>query len=98
MRKVSRMLRTRYGAGLAVLVILCAAVAVAAESAERIFQQAIEADRAGNSEEAIELFTRAAELDPKNGAILSNRAIVYARKKEYATGPRRFESCAETES
>ena len=64
------------------VLILLLSGSITADSAEGLFDQAVAAERSGNLDAAVELFSRAAELDPGNGAIYNNRGIVRARKKD----------------
>ena len=64
------------------VLILLLSGSIVADSAEGLFDQAVAAERSGNLDAAVELFSRAAELDPGNGAIYNNRGIVRARKKD----------------
>ena len=54
---------------------------IVADSSEGLFDQAVAAERSGNLDTALDLYTKAVESDPQNGAIYNNRGIVHARKK-----------------
>lgn len=70
---------TRSGIALAatfvLMLLLCGQVI--GDSAEKLFSQAVAAERSGNLDASIELFSQATKLAPENGAIYNNRGIVY---------------------
>ncbi|MBM3302493.1 MAG: tetratricopeptide repeat protein, partial [Deltaproteobacteria bacterium] len=69
---------------LAIAVVSAGLLSIAAaDTADDLFEKALEAERAGELETAVEFLTRAAELDSRNAAIYVNRGGVYAKGKQF---------------
>jgi tetratricopeptide (TPR) repeat protein len=67
----------------------------AAAEMQKVFEEGVAADRAGNHDDAIAKFTRAAELNPKCADCFYNIGLAQAAKKDYPAAEGSFKKAIE---
>src|SRR5262249_33966552 len=72
-----------------------AATGAAAAELQKVFTEGVEADKAGNHDEAIAKFQKALELSPKCGDCYFNMGLAQAGKKDYAAAETSFKKVIE---
>jgi tetratricopeptide (TPR) repeat protein len=77
------------------LVLTNAATGAAAAELQKAFNEGVEADKAGNHDEAIAKFQKAIELSPKCGDCYFNMGLAQAGKKDYASAEASFKKVIE---